>query len=351
MEAFRTNSYVEIYDKVQAQLATTGGNKEVVGGGSSSSSSHLITRHESFSGCLLQLCQETMAELPQQASNAHPLLAEYFDVSLEACMICESLLKIVLQTQTNYKNIKKAVKKIEKFPRNAVWSEDEVNSLYSEIASFSLLGNPLSGITQLRFNEVQDGHFGLLNRLTSKRMKTEKRMKKLMVFKKVLGSTFVVAYTAFAVTFVILTIHFTVAACATAVPGLIAYSSGMFKKLKETKRGMQTSSLARLYMQLDAATKGMYILINDLRTVSRLMGRLNDEMEHDKNIADMCARKHNDDMLKQVVRGFAIHEGWFLEQLKELEQYIYLCFLNIIRARRMVVQEITGCHETVSQNP
>ncbi|XP_019188231.1 PREDICTED: UPF0496 protein At1g20180-like [Ipomoea nil] len=343
MAAFRTNSYVEIYDKVQGQLAAAR-SKEIVGGdntfpltsSSSSSSSPLISGHESLPspGCKLLLCQENMEELPQQASNAHPLLNEYFLLTLEACAICESLLKIVLQTRADYKSVKKAVEKIEEL---GLSSEEQVNRAYGEIASLSLFGNTLSAV---RFDDVRDDHLGLLSRLTSKRGRIERRTKRLRVFKVALGSTLLIGCTAFMITFTILAVHFVV--CTMAVPGLIALSLGMVKKLKEAKRGIP--SRKGLYMPLDVAAKGLFVLINDLSTVSRLVGRLSDEMEHNKTIADLWAMKHCDDVLKEVVssKNFAIQEEWALEVLKELEQHIYLCFLNIVRSRRMIVQEIVG---------
>nr|GLL48777.1 UPF0496 protein At1g20180-like [Ipomoea trifida] len=353
MAAFRTNSYVEIYDKVQLQLAAAARSKEIVGGdnsspitSSSSPSSPLISRHESLlsPGCKLLLSQENMEELPQQASNSHPLLNEYFVLSLEACGICESLLKIVLQTRADYKSVKKAVEKIDEFQRNDVWGEEQVNRAYGEITGLSLFGNPLSGV---RFNELREGHFGLLDRLTSKKGRVERRRKHIRVFKVALGSTLLVGYTAVMITFTILTVHFVV--CTMAVPGLIALSLGMVKRLKEAKRGIIPRK--GLYMQLDVAAKGLYVLINDFSTVSRLVGRLSDEMEHNKTMADLWERKHCDDVLKEVVRKFAIQEEWVLEVLKELEQHIYLCFLNIMRSRRMIVKEIVGCDdEPVSQD-
>lgn len=35
------------------------------------------------------------------------------------------------------------------------------------------------------------------------------------------------------------------------------------------------------------------------------------------------------EVLKEVVREFRVEESWFFEQLEELEEPIYLCFLTI----------------------
>ncbi|VFQ69437.1 unnamed protein product [Cuscuta campestris] len=322
LEAFRTKSYVEIYDKVQTQLATaatTAGatrnnnnNKEAIRNNS--------LQHPHYQECdLLQLCQEALAdELPHQQPSPHPLLDEYFHVSLEACRTCESLLKNVLRTRTDYnRNIATATAgpTVDPGPQSR---------------------NPLSGVSQVRFNEAQDCHFSLLRRLISARRKLKRRIRLLGFLKKTLGVALVVGYAAFALA------SAAVIAAHCAVVGLaLAASVSLFGGISKKAAGSKNKNKrTRAYARLDAAAKGVYVLVNDFDTMSRLVGRLYDETEHNRAIAELCARKQNDEMLKEVVRDFAAHEGWFLEQLKELEQHIYLCFLNIIRSRRMVAQEI-----------
>ena len=98
----------------------------------------------------------------------------------------------------------------------------------------------------------------------------------------------------------------------------------------------------RLCEQLDLAAKGVYVLINDLDTMSRMVKRLNVEVEHRKVVAEVCVRNGKSEiLLKQVMRDFHEHESSFLEQLEELEGHIYLCFLTTNRSRRLVVQQIT----------
>ncbi|VFQ63191.1 unnamed protein product [Cuscuta campestris] len=327
LEAFRTKSYVEIYDKVQTQLATAGAtrnhnNKEATRNNS--------LQHPHYQECdLLQLCHEALAdELPHQQPSPHPLLDEYFHVSLEACRTCESLLQNVLRTRTDYhRNIATATAGLS--------ASAELGPVYAKFASFSASRNPLSRVSQVRFNEAQDCHFSLLRRLISARRKLKRRMRLLGFLKKALGVSLVVGYAAFALaSAALIAVH-----CA--VVGLALASLSLFGGVsKKAMASRNKNKRTRAYAQLDAAAKGVYVLVNDFDTMSRLVGRLYDETEHNRAIAELCGRKQNDEMLREVVRGFAAHEGWFLEQLKELEQHIYLCFLNIIRSRRMVAQEI-----------
>ncbi|KAL0391871.1 UNVERIFIED_CONTAM: hypothetical protein Sradi_2409900 [Sesamum radiatum] len=82
-------------------------------------------------------------------------------------------------------------------------------------------------------------------------------------------------------------------------------------------------------------------MMNDFDTMSRLVRRLHDEMEHRKFVAEICVRKGKNEMLKEVIeREFQMHERCFLEQLEELEKQICLCFLDINRSRRLLVREM-----------
>ena len=81
-------------------------------------------------------------------------------------------------------------------------------------------------------------------------------------------------------------------------------------------------------------------MINDFDTISRLVWRLHDEIEHRKAIASMCIRNGKIEVLKEVVREFCMHDSSFLDQLKELEEQTRLCFHTINRSRGLVIQEI-----------
>ncbi|PPS04928.1 hypothetical protein GOBAR_AA15730 [Gossypium barbadense] len=103
-----------------------------------------------------------------------------------------------------------------------------------------------------------------------------------------------------------------------------------------------TRRLARESAQLDAAAKGTYILNRDLDTISRLVARLNDELE------DMCAMVKfwlagGEDRLQasgEVARQLKKNDANFTQQLDELEEHLYLCFMTINRTRNLVVKEI-----------
>lgn len=99
------------------------------------------------------------------------------------------------------------------------------------------------------------------------------------------------------------------------------------QKFKFSNR-VKGKSLAQLGDQLDAAVKGAYILNRDFDTMSRLMTRLHDEIEHGKAVIRIFLRNENANLLEQVVKELRSSEAGFLQQLEELEVHVYLCFLK-----------------------
>lgn len=323
VEALRTKSYVELYNKVQEQIedGKLGDDYTL----SSPSSLQLDTN----------LCQEALHELPESC-QLHPLIVNYFDITLEACRICEVLLQNVQQTRANYRKIRRAIRlmKIEQDSGHCYY-------VYRELASFASLKNSFSVVNQVQILDTRKGHDVLLQKLSSQFRRVNRRMKFLKSCKRVFGISITIGYTGVMIALLVLVLHSMV--CIVAAPGLIACSYKLFKKRsKVDKKEKSSNSLEILIAQLDVAAKGVYILINDFDTMSRLVRRLYDEIEHNRSVADMCARKKNADMLKEAIRNYSINKNCFMEQLKELEEHICLCFLTINRSRRMVLQEMVS---------
>ena len=159
--------------------------------------------------------------------------------------------------------------------------------------------------------------------------------------KKFAGFGLVVTCTAVAAALMVLAIHSMVGIVI--APGLMVCWVAAVKNryaLSGRRRIGGSCSLERLGAQLDAAAKGIYYLVKDFDTMSRLVNRLYVEVEHSKSIVDICVRNGGSEMLMEVVKEFHVHDSFFLEQLEELEDHIYLCLLSIKRSRMHVVQEI-----------
>lgn len=328
-QALRTKSYTEIWSKVQSQLK-----KPSIDHKLSSSASLPIYIH--LSDYVLEPRQETLTTMIE-SSKLHHLLVEFFQATQEACNICESLLRSIHRTRTNHKIIKRIIKLTKRV--HEYGSQDQSRAIFKELTTYASLENPFSFFPPVEFRNVHDNYGALFRRLISKRAKIRRRTNFTRFIKSVVRLSLVVSYTAVIVAFLVLLIHSMVGVVA--APGLLACSLGLFKKRVDlARKEIEPGSLQRLGQQFDVAAKGVYILINDFDTTGRLVRRLHDEVEHDRDIAGTCVKNGNVEILKEVVREFQLHEVWFLEQLDELEEHVYLCFLTINRSRRLLMQEI-----------
>ncbi|KAI5655945.1 hypothetical protein M9H77_24738 [Catharanthus roseus] len=329
MEAIRTNSFVEMYSKVQREL----GRKVSVDDKPSSSSSSLPRRVHLAD--IVEPSQEILTDILGGSDELHHFLTCFFQISSEACKICELILKTIDQTRANYSHIRR----VTKYLQRSLSSDDQYNKIYGSLADFSSLSNPLSNINPAQFQELHDNLYLSLNMFTSKCRKIRRRRKFLQRFKKIAGGTVVAAYTALMITLIVLAIH-SVVGIVTA-PFFIAGSMFLVpKKTCKRKQVKKTVPLERLEAQLDTAAKGVYLLINDFDTMSRLVMRLNNEMEHSKFVADLCLKRRTNEMLKEIARELQINQTELMNQLEDLEEHVYLCILNINRSRRLLVEKM-----------
>ncbi|KAL1217365.1 hypothetical protein V5N11_018619 [Cardamine amara subsp. amara] len=347
-EAFRTNSYLEIRTKAEDQLGITFCSKLTSPSSTSSPSPSDISFHSHFTEYLLDPPQETLDAL-MQSSSFHDLLVTFFDFSSEACDVCESLLQCIQQIKINHNKIKRVIK-IGKMvcngAKNAECSHEKLCALiFQELSRFASLKNPLwCFINEARFRRVHDANSNLLAKLTTKRRSIRRKIRFFRFCKKLGGYSLVISHSAIVIILLIIALHSILGVLA--APALLGLCSlGLLRK-KKSKRDATKSktdtTLEKLGTQIDIAAKGMFILINDLDTLSILSGRLCDEIEHRKTVAAMCAKSRKMEVLKEALREFNEHEERFSEQLQELEEHLYLCFHTINRSRKLLLAQITG---------
>ncbi|GFZ10476.1 transmembrane protein [Actinidia rufa] len=322
-EALRTKSYAEMLDKVENQLG-----RKSIDHHELASSSNSLPFHVHLSDYLLEPRQETLAEA-MEGANLHHLLIDYFKTSFEACNTCELLLGSIHRARANYRIINRVI---------SLSTNTQSHPPFQELASFATLNNPLLIISPSQFQDIHDSHGFLFHRLTMKFKRVRRRAKMMRFCKKILGFSLVVSYSVIIVALLVLVVHSVVGIFAT--PWLACLLGLAKKRVKVITRGLKGSVLERLGSQLEVAAKGVFVLINEFDTMSRLVRRLQDEIEDGKAIADMCVRKGGSEVLMEVVKEFRTHQVFFLEQLEELEEHIYLCFLTINRSRTLVMQEI-----------
>ncbi|XP_031495442.1 UPF0496 protein At1g20180-like isoform X2 [Nymphaea colorata] len=346
LEAFRTRSYIEIWSKVQCQIRHPRDEPTSLASSSSSSfslpppSSPSLYNHLPES--LLEPRQETIDSILQQQispsnSELRDLVHDYFDNSTEAGRTCAILLQCINQARINYRKIQKVLS-LTQNPQD--FTNEELNLVMGELSSFSKLDNPLSLSPPTQFQTIHDLYSLMQKKLTKRKRKITKRVKVIGLVKKLSSAGLILACTAFAVVGVFLAMHGCagVLAAPLALPG---FCTKMVMKLKRL-RAFRTNSLNILSAQLDAAARGAYILIRDFDTMSRLVTRLHDEIEHNRAVITICLRNRERHMLQEILRELRLSGGGFVEQLNELEEHVYLCFLTINKARRLVIEEITA---------
>ncbi|RWW48071.1 hypothetical protein BHE74_00045892, partial [Ensete ventricosum] len=81
----------------------------------------------------------------------------------------------------------------------------------------------------------------------------------------------------------------------------------------------------------------------DLDTIIRLVARLHDEAEHTLTLLRLCERHdgHRRRLTQEVARQITKNLASFHQQLDELEEHLYLCFMTINRTRRLVLEELS----------
>ncbi|AAF79896.1 UPF0496 protein [Arabidopsis thaliana] len=346
-EAFRTNSYLETRTKAEDQLGITSCSKLSSSSPSPSSSSDL-SFHSHFTDYLLDPPQETLDALMQDSSLDN-LIVTFFDLSSEACDVCETLLQCLQQIKINHNKIKRVMKIGKRVCNGAKTLECSPEMLcaliFQELSRFAALKNPLCRIVnEAQFRIVHDANSDLLTKLTSKKRRIRRKIRFFKFCKKLGGYSLVITHSAIVITLLIIALHSILGVFA--APALLGLCSFCLLRKKKAKGRMHKSNkdttLEKLGTQIDIAAKGMFILINDLDTLSRLAGRLCDEIEHRKTVAAMCAKSRKIEVLKEALREFNGHEEKFSDQLQELEEHLYLCFHTINRSRRLVLAQITG---------
>jgi hypothetical protein len=96
-------------------------------------------------------------------------------------------------------------------------------------------------------------------------------------------------------------------------------------------------------VQMDMAVKGAYIVERDFDTISRLVQRAHDQIEHGRDVVRMVLEERKRQLVREVAREVVEGED-FLQKLEELEEHVYLCMITINRSRRLVAQEIWAKH-------
>ncbi|XP_031275682.1 UPF0496 protein At3g49070 [Pistacia vera] len=321
--AFRTESYNEFWTRV---LALSNGNSTTKCIPIESTTAARLSSYRLFAEQLLDPDQPTVTHI-LSLKKAHSLLTNYFSQTAEASLLCSLLFKNIDNIREKYQCFKTVIQSLE----NAHFlPSNNLLCIITRLTELSNLSNPLtsSAPSHCRVRIIQAGCLKLLKQFESSRDKARTKLRLINASKH--GSAiFLVALTASLT--VIVASH--ALALLIVAPSLIAASV----ELTSTRR------LARVSAQLDVAAKGTYILNRDLDTISRLVVRLNDELEHMRSMVKFWLERGEGGRLQasgEVARQLKKNDASFSQQLDDLEEHLYLCFMTINRSRNLVLKEI-----------
>ncbi|KAL2527330.1 UPF0496 protein [Abeliophyllum distichum] len=328
VNAFRTESYNHFWTRV---LALQEGKLNTYSSVGCTTAARLPS-YRLFAEHLLDPDQSTVSRILDLTRNDQPekfsLLSNYFSITADAFHLCGLLVKDIDHTRSRYKYLKDPFKSSHNGPCGPCPKVNNLPMLLAQLTKFSK-SNPFTSSAPFanHFQAVQANCSNLLNQLESSRDKIQAKLRLLNKIK--FGSiVFLVAFTT-SLALIIATHAFVVLVAA---PGIITTSVELVSKKK----------LVEELAQLDAAAKGTYILIRDLDIISRLVARLNDELEHGHAAVQLWLQR-GDDLLQangKVANQLKRNDQSFTEQLDELEEHLYLCFMTINRARNLVIKEL-----------
>ncbi|XP_061352052.1 UPF0496 protein At1g20180-like [Gastrolobium bilobum] len=321
-KALRTKSYADFLNKAQIIA----------------NQPSIYSNQNKFSEILLEPGQETIpsivdAAILSKTPELKNLMLSYFDISAEASLICSHLLKSINQVQFNYQFIQRALDIMEGD------SPEKFKLIISELNSFIFSSNPFSDLNNHDFKLISDKSSSVLHHLKSMRKKVGRKIKIMKYLKKTSGICVTAACGLVAITATIIALH-TLTALIMG-PAILSFPFKSLKRKILCLRVPRSRFLRKVLDQLDIAAKGTYILNRDFDTMSRLVTRLHDEIEHNRAMVQFCLDRKDDKFSVQIVKEIKKSDVGFKKQVEELEEHVYLGLVTINRARGLVIKEMT----------
>jgi hypothetical protein len=304
--AFRTESYIEFWTRV---VAYSNGEYRSRLSRETTTSTRLPS-YRLFAEHFLDPDQPTVNQILTQTKlqpEINSLLSDYFSHTANASLLCSQLLKDIDGVRIKYKSLK------------TIQLVATIKEGSNQISS-SMIATNLIELSLCQCSELQ-------KQLELSRDNLRAKLQMVTILKHCSTCAIVVVTTSLVV--LVVSHGF---ALLMAMPGLTLMNLHSKRKLTNATT------------QLDAAAKGTYILNKDLETTSRLVARLNDEMEHIRKMVKFWLERKEDKIQAdgEVLRLLNKNQCNFSDQLDELEEHLYLCFMTINRARDLVLNQITA---------
>jgi hypothetical protein len=296
--AFKSRSFLDLWSKnAQLQHTTTFffDNK-----GSSSSSCHdeeqdLVGQPCSYTvldDFVLEPSPEALSSRKRRRRRLDSLLMEYFELTQEACSACSELLTAIGAARQHHLTLRRLLSAA---ARDA-------------LAEHVRLDNPLSPARLSVFHGVHDRCAPLATRLAAARRRLRRLAPVVAVF----------------------------AVVGVGASPAVVVRRWAYRKARERRAAGEA---------VDAAARGAYIVGRGMDTLSRMVRRAHDELEHGRHVARIAINSWSWSselpLLQEVGREEAECEAELREQLEEVEEHVCLCLITINRSRRMVAHEMT----------
>ncbi|CAA6656011.1 unnamed protein product [Spirodela intermedia] len=238
-----------------------------------------------------------------QDPDLHGLFIDYFNASLEACNICGTLLWSIEQLRRDHDSVQRLFNQV-------------VDR--ADLASYVELQNPLFALKTSLIRRLTLARDRILRRAQLLDSSRGRRVSPWCGVWRT-GNRRPGAGGAGGVVLVV-----------AGVPAMVFPFSAWVRR---RTRPWRAHRLVRLAAQLDSAARGAYIMSRDMETISRMVTRLHDEVEHEKGVLRLFLRRRERFVQVEAAEGSGGGGGGLAEQLEELEEHVYWCLLTIKRTR------------------